>query len=72
MLALAIKHQFEAIGRTCAARLGIPIRGTLGIVLVAKMRVIIQQAQPVIEDMMKTGLYLSKKVLDKALERVGE
>jgi len=27
---------------------------------------------PVIEEMMKTGLYLSKKVLHKALEWVGE
>ena len=77
VLALAIEHQLEAIiddlaGRKCAARLGIPVRGTLGIVLAAKKRGVIQQARPVIEGMMKTGLYLSKKVLDKALERVGE
>ncbi len=77
VLALAIEHQLEAIiddlaGRKCAARLGIPVRGTLGIVLAAKKRGVIHQARPVIEEMMKTGLYLSKKVLDKALERVGE
>jgi len=77
VLALAIEHQLEVIiddlaGRKCAARLGIPVRDTLGIVLAAKKRGVIQQARPVIEDMPKTGLYLSKKVLDKALERVGE
>ena len=77
VLALAIGHQREAIiddlaGRKCAARLGIPVRGTLGIVLAAKKRGIIQQARPIIEEMMKTGLYLLKKVLDKALERAGE
>ena len=39
VLALAIEHQLEAIiddlaGRKCAAHLAIPVRGTLGIVLV--------------------------------------
>lgn len=44
----------------------------LGIVLVAKKRGLIPKAQPVIEDMMSAGLYLSKRVLDRALEKVGE
>jgi len=77
VLALAIEHSTEAIiddlqGRNCAASLKIPVRGTLGIVLVAKQRGIIPAARPVIEDMMKTGLYLSKKVLDQALAKVDE
>lgn len=77
VLALAAKHQLEAIiddlaGRKCAATLNIPIRGTLGIVLVAKQRGVIPAARPVIEDMMRAGLYLSRKILNKALRRVGE
>lgn len=76
-LALAQAHGLEAIlddlaGRKCAATLNIPVRGTLGIVLTAKQRGVIPKARPVIEDMMRTGLYLSRKVLDKALRRVGE
>ena len=76
VLALAIEHRLEEIiddlvGR-CATCSGIPVRDTLGIVLAVKKRGIIQQARPVIEDMLKTRLYLSKKVLDKALERVGK
>ena len=78
VLALAAEHPgIEAIiddlaGRKCAASLNIPVRGTLGIVLVAKKRGLIPKARPVIEDMMAAGLYLSRKVMDEALLRVGE
>lgn len=76
-LTLAQAHGLEAIiddlaGRKCAASLGIPVRGTLGIVLAAKQRGLIPQARPVIEDMMRAGLYLSRRVLEQALQRVGE
>jgi predicted nucleic acid-binding protein len=76
-LTLAQAHRLEAIiddlaGRKCAASLGIPVRGTLGIVLAAKQRGLIPQARPVIEDMMRAGLYLSRRVLEHALSRVGE
>lgn len=76
-LALAHAHHLEAIiddlaGRKCAASLGIPVRGTLGIVLAAKQCGLIPKARPVIEDMMRAGLYLSRRVLEQALRRVGE
>jgi predicted nucleic acid-binding protein len=52
---------FEALlddraARTCAATLQIPVRGTLGIVLVAKREGLIAQAKPVIEELMKAGM----------------
>lgn len=78
VLALAAEHAGSEViiddlaGRKCAASLGIPVRGTLGIVLVAKRRGVIPLARPVLEEMMKAGLYLSKKVLDKALKKVDE
>jgi len=76
-LALAHAQGVEAIiddlaGRKCAASLGIPVRGTLGTVLVAKKRGVIPKARPVIEDMMAAGLYLSRSVANEALRRVGE
>jgi predicted nucleic acid-binding protein len=52
VLALALQHTgMEAIiddlrARKCAASLGIPVRGTLGIVLVAKKRGLIPEAYP--------------------------
>ena len=77
VLALATEYGLEAIiddlaGRKCAASLDVFVRGTLGIVLVAKQRGTIELARPVIEDMITAGLYLSRKVLDRALQRVGE
>ncbi|MGI9249587.1 MAG: DUF3368 domain-containing protein [Pseudohongiellaceae bacterium] len=62
----------DLVGRRCADSLGIPVRGTLGLVLIAKKRGVIPEARSVIEDMMNNGLYLSKKVLNLALQRVGE
>ena len=78
VLALAGKHPgTEAIiddlaGRKCAAGMNIPVRGTLGIVLVAKKRGLVLKAGPIIEDMMSAGLYLSRKVVSEALKRIGE
>jgi predicted nucleic acid-binding protein len=78
VIALANEHPgTEAIvddlaGRKCAASLNIALRGTLGIVLIAKQRDLIPKARTVIEDMMTAGLYLSRKVVDEALRKVGE
>lgn len=59
-------------GRKCASFLKIPVRGTLGIVLVAKKRGLIPHARPVIEELIRSGLYLSRQILDEALRRVSE
>ncbi len=75
-LALAVPGR-EAIiddlaGRKCANLLGVPVRGTLGLVLAAKRRGLLPLARPVIEDLIQGGMYLSRTVLDQALQRVGE
>jgi predicted nucleic acid-binding protein len=78
VLTYADEHpQMEAIiddlaGRKCADYLNIPVRGTLGIVLVSKKRGFIPKARPVMESLIRSGLYLSRPVLDEALKRVGE
>jgi predicted nucleic acid-binding protein len=78
VLALAYANRgMEAIiddlaGRSCASLLGIPVRGTLGIVLTAKKRGLIPQARPVIETLIRSGMYLSKTVIEEALRRVNE
>ena len=59
-------------GRKCAVCLGIPVRGTLGIILTAKRRGLIPSARRVVEELLEAGLYLSTQVLDEALRRVGE
>ncbi len=62
----------DLAGRKCAISLEIPVRGTLGVVLIAKNRGLITEARPVINDMLANGLYLSKKILDRVLALVGE
>ena len=62
----------DFMGRQCAKALGIPVRGTLGLVLSAKKRGRISSARDVMEDLIKGGLYLSRSVLDEALQHVGE
>jgi predicted nucleic acid-binding protein len=62
----------DLAARKCAQALRIPVRGTLGVVLLAKQRGWIPQARPVLEDLIRGGMYLSRSVLDEALRRVDE
>lgn len=62
----------DLAARRCAAALGIPVRGTLGLVLTAKRRGTIPAARPVLEKLRQTGMYLSDRVLNQSLALVGE
>lgn len=62
----------DLAGRRCAKRLGIPVRGTLGLVLSAKKRGQINAARPVITELKQAGMYLSDRVIRQALAMVGE
>ena len=62
----------DLAARRCAMSLNIPIRGTLGLVLIAKQRGVISEARPVLEQLKITGMYLSQSVVDRALAQVGE
>jgi len=58
--------------RRCARSLGIPVRGILGLVLLARKLGRIPAARPVLEKMREKGMYLSDAVLDIALRLVDE
>lgn len=62
----------DLAARRCANSLGIPVRGTLGLILTAKRRRIIPHARPVLEQLRATGMYLSDSVINQALKTVGE
>lgn len=77
VLALAYGQNREVIvddraARRCAATLGIPVRGTLSLVLLAKKHGVIEAARPVLEELVEHGMYLSRSVLNDALALVGE
>ncbi len=62
----------DLAARRCANSLGLPIRGTLGLVLTAKRRRMIPQARPVLEKLRASGMYLSDSVINLALRTIGE
>jgi predicted nucleic acid-binding protein len=59
-------------GRRCATSLGVPLRGTLGLVLRAKRSGRILSARNALDQLMAAGMYLSRGILDAALAEVGE
>lgn len=62
----------DLAGRRCAEALGIPLRGTLGVVLLARQRGAIPNARAVLGTLRAAGMYLSDRVLNAALAEVGE
>jgi len=51
---------------------GVPVVGTLGIVLRAKRQGMIPLARPILQDLIDRGMYLSKAVANRALALVEE
>jgi predicted nucleic acid-binding protein len=78
VLSWALRHPgCEAIldnrlGRRCARALGVPARGTLGVVLLGKKRGVIPAARPVMEALVRAGLFLAPDLREQALHLVGE
>lgn len=62
----------DRAARRCALDLGLRVRGTLGLVLLAKQKGVIPAARPVVEQLRATGLYLSDKLMNQVLALVGE
>lgn len=62
----------DQAARRCARAQAIPMRGTLGLVLLAKKHGALPAARPVLEDLIRGGMYLSSATLNTALQRVGE
>ena len=62
----------DLAGRRCAEALGLPLRGTVGLVLAAKQDGRIEAARPVLERLRENGMYLSDAILNRSLRWVGE
>lgn len=78
VLSWAHEHgDFEAIlddraARKCAVIERIPVRGTLGVILAAKVRGLIPSAKLVCGDIVQAGLRVHPTILRDALKLVGE
>lgn len=62
----------DLAARRCAAALGVPVRGCVGLVLRAKRLGQVRLARPELELLRDAGLFLSDRVLQEALSLVGE
>lgn len=55
-----------------AKYLGLTVTGTLGVLVKAKHRGIIEEVRPLLSEMRQNGFYISKAVEDMVLEQAGE
>ncbi len=62
----------ENRGRRFARRLGFPVTGTLGVLLLAKEHRLVERVGPLIEDLQRVGLYLTPNLIAKVLSLANE
>lgn len=77
VLTLGLARRSEVVlddlaARRCAQSLGIPLIGTLGIVILCRQRGVLFKARPVVQALYESGLRLNNKLMDQALAKVGE
>jgi predicted nucleic acid-binding protein len=59
-------------GRRCALALGVPISGTLGLIVEARRRELIPVARPLVAAIRGFGYYIEDHLIEAALRQVGE
>jgi predicted nucleic acid-binding protein len=62
----------EAYGRRLARRLGLPVVGTLGVLLAAKQAGLLPAVAPVIDEMLRQGRRISSRLRAQILQAAGE
>ena len=62
----------DRLGRKCAISLSIKVRGTVGIIILAKRKGLLSEARPVIQRLIDSGIYFSDEWLSNVLSMVGE
>ena len=62
----------DAAARACAKAFGVPLLGTLGVVLRAKRRGLVALAADVLKAIRAAGLHLDDRTIRLALGRIGE
>lgn len=62
----------DATAKKHAKYLGLPVTGTLGVLIRAKREGYIDEIKPVLDQMIEKGIYISHSVLEMCLKQVGE
>lgn len=62
----------DRAARRCAVSHGLPVIGSLGVVLRSKQRGLLDEAQPWLTKLIEAGMFVDGKLLNLALDSVGE
>jgi predicted nucleic acid-binding protein len=62
----------DGLARRCASALGVPVRGTLGVVLLARKRGLVPAAKPALEKLIQAGFHIRPALVREALALCGE
>jgi predicted nucleic acid-binding protein len=68
--AFAVLDDLQA--RKCATLFDIPLIGSIGLIILAKRKGLIDLAKPKIESLKAAGLYIDATMLDRIYTRIGE
>ena len=76
-LALALLREAVVLvddrrGRACAADLGLPVLGTLGLLVQARGQDMIGPVRPLVDALLANGYFLARPLVDRALAYLGE
>lgn len=58
--------------RMCAQEHDLKVIGTMGVVILARERKLIQAAKPIFMELRKAGMFLSDKTMNEILAKIGE
>lgn len=62
----------ERQGRRVARRLGLEVKGTLGVLVTARREGLLEELQPALEQLVEVGAWVTEDIVRAALEAVGE
>jgi len=62
----------DRAARDCATSLGLPFRGTIAVLTLAKQEGLVAAVRPLIDELVAKGFRIAKPILDRALELAGE
>ncbi|HEY3319825.1 MAG TPA: DUF3368 domain-containing protein [Planctomycetota bacterium] len=62
----------DAQGRMCARSLNVPVRGTLGVLLLAARRGLVPSLRQALENLRAAGLYVDEKIIVAVLKSLGD
>jgi len=62
----------DRAGRRCAGRLGLEVLGSLGVLVLAKRRGLVEAVGPVIQKYLDCDAWLSERLIRRVLEQAGE